>query len=283
MKLPYGITQVIEKDDMRTSRDPVGDTPAKCFRNTGVVWVNKHFWNNLSDDIKCFILGHEAGHIVRDTDNEFEADKHAFEWCMQNGVGLKSTVYALTKVLSYPEEKPKQKAEQEARTRAMVNLALAYDAKYNNNPKAKNMNDYIPTAAEYESHLAGTVSVMPVKEPVKSGSTITPPPSSGTIIQPRPNPYSAPPRPNPYLSPIIVPAQPILGFPNTINTKPEGLTGAQLEYALKNALNSKGEPTVSADEKDKDKDKKIMGMPQTAFYIAIAVAVLIVLVLVIKK
>lgn len=145
--LPPGITKVIAKDDL-------GATPAKCFRDTGIVLTNNKSFPFLNKNIQDFIIAHEAGHIVYDTDNEFLADDFAFKWCLSQGMGLKNCVFALTQVLTLPENNPGLKKEQEKRMQVMLNKALEYDYKINKNEKANPMNgNDIP--GEFENHILG--------------------------------------------------------------------------------------------------------------------------------
>ena len=111
---------------------------AKCSRSTGEVWVNSVLFNKVPDDIKLFILAHEAGHIAQDTTNEFAADKWAFDYYTKqlnaNGKprSLRSAIRALSDLL------PLTNGEQETRLMSLLSHALQYDYKVNGNENALN-------------------------------------------------------------------------------------------------------------------------------------------------
>lgn len=301
--LPPGITQIIGKDDMRTERDKTGITPAKCFRDTGIVWTNNKVWPNLSDDVKCFILGHEGGHIVKNTDNEFEADASAFDWCMKNGVGLHKMVTALTRVLSYPEDRPRQKNEQEARTKAMLQRCLEYDWRVNGNEKAKNqLMQNKMTALEYESHLIGTKDsvIIPTRPPISPAIPINIKPSVLPInIKPSilpidpvivPEGPNIPGRPiNPAIIPVapvtpVTPVNPVISPVIPINTYSPISSGYYENLLMQQRPtrqgNSSGKRSTSVQSQtavDDQAKKKILGLDPTLFYIIMAALLLLVI------
>lgn len=115
-------------------------TPAMCLRSTATVFITPEFLR-LPKDYQRFIIAHEAGHITLDTHDEFLADDFAVDWCINDGGGLTNILFAMTKVLSFPEDKPLQKLEQEMRCARQYTRLLDYDANINKNPKAmKNYN-----------------------------------------------------------------------------------------------------------------------------------------------
>ena len=263
--LPPGITQIIPKDDMRTEKDTIGNSPAKCWRDTGVVWTNNKIFPYLDEATQAFILGHEGKHITANTNDEFVADAGAFDWCMKNGIGLSKTVLALTRVLSYPDERPLQKAEQEARTTAMLRRALKYDWEVNGNEKAKEalMKNNL-TNMEMESHLAGFTIGGVSRPPVMSR------PVNPLIIINKPGGQSTP-RVVSGVKSMVIPQG--------------GLTAGALEQFLTQPPprttggagggNPTGEERKATTEEEKDEEKKILGMSPTAFYITLSVTVLI--------
>lgn len=301
--LPPGITRIIPKDDMRTPKDRIGITPAKCFRDTGIVWTNNNVWPMLDKATQTFILGHEGKHISANTESEFEADAGAFDWCMKNGIGLSKTIHALTRVLSYPEDNPMQRGEQEARTLAMTKRALEYDWKINGNEEAKKelMKTY-NTPGELESHFIQIGAARPIiqpghpaprtfvfKAPISLGGT-------NTSIAPHAgfnHPVSH--AKNPFTGVI---GRPISPFPVVV---PVGLTPASLEAFLTQAparpaysgggggggsyqqedqrYDESGSREVLSEDEQKKADKnKILGMPKWAFFTGVAVLVIAVVV-----
>ena len=135
-QLPPGISSV-------TGSDELGSSAAMCYRDTGEVFTNNAIFQKLPKDYQEFIIGHEAGHIVNNTNNEFLADDYAFDWCIKRGISLKNTVLAMTRVLNFPENNPVLKKEQEARVKRQLQRALNYDYRVNNNQKAKPQTTYI--------------------------------------------------------------------------------------------------------------------------------------------
>lgn len=55
------------------------DCPAAVDMETGLIDVNKDVWDNFDDFQQKFILAHEEGHFVLDTDYEDEADAYALK------------------------------------------------------------------------------------------------------------------------------------------------------------------------------------------------------------
>lgn len=133
---PPGITRVEWSNKL-------GSTPARCYRDTGVVLKNPSYNGRLNRHDWDFITAHEAGHIVLQTSDEFEADRFAFDWCVKHGMPLSACVKALTRVLNFPSDKPAQRAEQEARCKAMIKMALDYDYEVNGNKKADMTNSQL--------------------------------------------------------------------------------------------------------------------------------------------
>jgi LPXTG-motif cell wall-anchored protein len=125
--LPSVIKDVVLVDDL-------GDSPAMCLRSSGKVFVTEAFFN-LPKDYQTYIIGHEAGHIALNTSSEFEADNYAAQWGLKNGVGLTNTLYAMTKVLSFPDNDPVQNKEQELRVMSLAQGLFDYDTIENENPK----------------------------------------------------------------------------------------------------------------------------------------------------
>ena len=121
--LPYGITKLIYDKS-------ITGTPALCYRSTGVVKVNANIWHTIHPDHQYFILCHEAGHIVLNTTNEYEADRYAFEQYVRSGRSLKQSIYALSKILTFTTLQHHYRLEDQ------LQRALEYDYIVNNNLKA---------------------------------------------------------------------------------------------------------------------------------------------------
>jgi hypothetical protein len=118
----------------------LGTTPATINRVTGEMFLNERIWKTLNKDQRLFILLHEAAHVTLNTTDELEADQWAFEQYAKLGGSLKESVKSLTRVLNY------QNPEHYERTQAQLERALKFDSKFNNNPKAKSMdNSFVKT------------------------------------------------------------------------------------------------------------------------------------------
>lgn len=113
----------------------LGTTPATINRLTGEMFLNERIWKTLSKDQRLFILLHEAAHVTLNTTDEIEADQWAFDQYAKLGGSLKESVKSLTRVLNY------KNPEHFERTQAQLERALKFDSKFNNNPKAKSMDN----------------------------------------------------------------------------------------------------------------------------------------------
>lgn len=144
MKIPKGIKKIIPINDL-------GAGPASALKSKGIVFLNRKVWNNLHPDHRYFILCHEAGHIVRNTSSEDEADEYGFKAYTDSGRSLKESVYALSKVLNF------KNPEHHLRLQNQLNRALDYDYQVNGNinAKRKNMNNTALEPYELEEHFLG--------------------------------------------------------------------------------------------------------------------------------
>ena len=82
------------------------DCPAAVDMETGDIYINLDVWDRYTEAEKQFILGHELGHYMLDTDDEEEADQYA----LQRNFGkvrksLKSSFTALEKAGVNNEER----------------------------------------------------------------------------------------------------------------------------------------------------------------------------------
>lgn len=55
----------------------LGSCPASVDMRTGVVSINRDVWDRYDQFERNFVLMHEIGHFVLDTDSEYEADAYA--------------------------------------------------------------------------------------------------------------------------------------------------------------------------------------------------------------
>lgn len=147
MKLPAGIKKLTRVSDL-------GTTPAKCRRNTGEVFINARVWDKLHPDHRYFILCHEAGHIMLNTENEVEADAYAFKEYAKSGRSLTNSVKALSRVLTF------NNPEHHLRLSEQLGRALKFDFEVNGNenanPEFMQTTSYTPE--EFESAFLGKLA-----------------------------------------------------------------------------------------------------------------------------
>lgn len=124
---------------------PGSTTPARVYRSTGVVLINKSRFDHLPEFTKKFILKHEEGHYKLNTTNEFLADEYASNSLLLTEPGsLKNSIAALDKVL------PKNTPEQRLRIREQVKRALRTDAALGNKEALEALTNLIEMENNYE-------------------------------------------------------------------------------------------------------------------------------------
>lgn len=102
--------------------DWLGSTsPAMVDRETGIIYVNASTFSSLTEPQRFFVLAHEMGHYVKQTTNEEEADRFAFEKYAQAGYPLSESINTLAKVLKF------RKPEDKKRISGLLGDALEYD------------------------------------------------------------------------------------------------------------------------------------------------------------
>lgn len=127
---------------------PGSTTPARVYRSTGVVLINKSRFNHLPDFTKKFILKHEEGHYKLNTSNEYAADEYASNALLLSETGsLKKSIEALENVL------PKTTPEQRRRITEQVKRALKTDAAMGNKEAA----EALKNLTDMENNFEGSV------------------------------------------------------------------------------------------------------------------------------
>lgn len=63
----------------QVGRDQLQNCPAEVDMATGVISINMDVWDDYDDFEKSFVIAHEVGHYVLDTDDEKEADLYALK------------------------------------------------------------------------------------------------------------------------------------------------------------------------------------------------------------
>lgn len=77
----------------------LGRCPASVDMQTGVISINKSVWDRYDNFEKAFVIMHEVGHYVQDTDSEYEADAYALRHVYKTApCSLKRSLRALCKI-----------------------------------------------------------------------------------------------------------------------------------------------------------------------------------------
>lgn len=77
----------------------LGTCPASVDMLTGVVSINRDVWNRYDNFEKAFVIMHEVGHYVLDTDSEYEADAYALKHVYRTAPrSLKRSLQTLQKI-----------------------------------------------------------------------------------------------------------------------------------------------------------------------------------------
>ena len=77
----------------------LGTCPASVDMRTGVVSINRSVWDRYDNFEKGFILMHEMGHYVLDTDSEYDADAYAIRKVYRTAPrSLKRSLQTLLKI-----------------------------------------------------------------------------------------------------------------------------------------------------------------------------------------
>jgi hypothetical protein len=146
MKSPAGL-KVVYRECFQEN-----DSPARVYRDYGVIEINMSRWKQLPQAYRDYILAHEEGHYALDTSDELAADEYAFKKLAGKMPGsLRATVHALINVL--PGETP----EQRKRMEAAVCRALKYDARHNRNQAARS--EYIKLTGKDPLSFYGAIKL----------------------------------------------------------------------------------------------------------------------------
>lgn len=77
----------------------LGTCPAAIDMRTGVISINKSVWDSYDKFEKSFVIYHELGHYVLDTDSEYEADAYALRHVYKTAPrSLKRSLQTLMKI-----------------------------------------------------------------------------------------------------------------------------------------------------------------------------------------
>jgi len=141
-RMAKGITAIVEVTE--SSFPQIKGSVAAVRRSDGTMYLNMTMIEALKKEgiidkeghVLTFIMLHEAGHVVLDTNDELAVDEWAFwnytrnntplgcfAWSGQNNKSLKKSVYALTRILKF------DKAEDFKRAELQLQRALKYDNK----------------------------------------------------------------------------------------------------------------------------------------------------------
>lgn len=77
----------------------LGRCPASVDMRTGVISINRSVWGSYDKFEKAFVIMHEIGHYVLDTDSEYEADAYALRHVYKTAPrSLKRSLQTLCKI-----------------------------------------------------------------------------------------------------------------------------------------------------------------------------------------
>ncbi len=77
----------------------LGRCPASVDMRTGVISINRSVWGGYDNFEKAFVIMHEIGHYVLDTDSEYEADAYALRHVYKTAPrSLKRSLQTLCKI-----------------------------------------------------------------------------------------------------------------------------------------------------------------------------------------
>lgn len=110
--------------------DSLGGGIAKVNIATGLITIARDRFYQFDPEIRRFVLLHEIGHYILQSDNEFLVDQWALKEYMRTGGSSRKAVYALTKVLPFSNPEHLQRAK------AQLDRVRHYDFHYNGNFKA---------------------------------------------------------------------------------------------------------------------------------------------------
>ncbi|GEM_PF-6425636 len=100
---------------------------AKSQRQTGELVLNLYYWNKIKPEHQFYILAHEEGHILYNTEDEMLADQHASERYMAAGFSITGSIKALEDHLD------RNNPVHIARAWAQYERSLQYDWQHNKN------------------------------------------------------------------------------------------------------------------------------------------------------
>lgn len=77
----------------------LGKCPASVDMSTGVISINKSVWDRYDNFEKAFVIYHELGHYILDTDSEYKADAYALKHVYKTAPrSLKRALLTLCKI-----------------------------------------------------------------------------------------------------------------------------------------------------------------------------------------
>lgn len=77
----------------------LGRCPASVDMTSGVISINRSVWDQYDNFEKAFVIMHEVGHYVLDTDSEYEADAYALKHVYRTAPrSLKRSLQTLCKI-----------------------------------------------------------------------------------------------------------------------------------------------------------------------------------------
>lgn len=125
----------------------LGTCPASIDMRTGVISINKSVWDRYDNFEKAFVIMHEIGHYVLDTDSEYEADAYALRHVYRTAPrSLKRSLQTLCKIrvvdplrLQYLYNEALKLDAADGNGIAAIELQRVSENQFSNNKKSKIM------------------------------------------------------------------------------------------------------------------------------------------------
>ncbi len=130
-------------------------TPAAVSHQTGILYINDELYDKLTPFQKEFVKQHEIGHCRKQTHDEFEADKYAFNKLVgKYKCSLKQSIGTLEAILDGDD------AEHAKRIEHMYELALKWDAEHGNVAAAQELERIMKNMSRADGKNTQTVQAV---------------------------------------------------------------------------------------------------------------------------
>lgn len=130
-------------------------TPAAVSHQSGILYINDELFDRLTPFQKEFVKQHEIGHYRKQTHDEFEADRYAFnKLAGKYKRSLKQSIGTLEAILDGDD------AEHAKRIEHMYELALKWDAAHGNLAAAQELENIVTAVSRADGKNTKTVQAV---------------------------------------------------------------------------------------------------------------------------